>query len=48
MDNKYIDNMLSEMDKDLSKSGLSRRDAMKLAGISSATFFNGWCNKCSS
>ena len=34
MDNKYIDNMLAQMDKDLSSKGMSRRDAMKLAGIS--------------
>ena len=41
MDNKYINNMLSEMDKDLASKGMSRRDAMKLAGISSASFLMG-------
>ena len=41
MDNKYIDKMLSEMDKDLAKQGMSRRDAMKLAGITSAGMFMG-------
>lgn len=39
MDNKYIDKMLSEMDKDLLPKGITRRDAMKLAGISSAGLF---------
>jgi sulfide:quinone oxidoreductase len=33
--------MLKEMDKDLSSKGLTRRDAMKLAGISSASFLMG-------
>jgi sulfide:quinone oxidoreductase len=41
MDYKYINNMLSEMDKDLSSKGMSRRDAMKLAGISGAGFILG-------
>jgi len=41
MDNKYIDKMLSDMDKDLSKHGISRRQAMKMAGISSAGLFMG-------
>ena len=41
MDNKYIDKMFSEMDKDLKKQGISRRDAMKLAGISGAGMFMG-------
>ena len=41
MDNKYIDKMFSEMDKDLAKRGMSRRDAMKLAGISGAGMFMG-------
>ena len=39
MDNKYLNNMLSEMDKDLSSKGMSRRDAMKLAGITGAGLF---------
>ena len=37
MDNKYIDSMLEEMDKELATKGISRRDALKLAGISSAS-----------
>jgi len=41
MDNTYIKNMLSEMDKELASKGMSRRDAMKLAGISSASFLMG-------
>jgi len=41
MDYKYINNMLSEMDKDLASKGMSRRDAMKLAGISGAGFIMG-------
>ncbi len=41
MDNTYLNKMLSEMDKDLESKGMSRRDAMKLAGISSATFMMG-------
>jgi sulfide:quinone oxidoreductase len=41
MDNKYINKMLSQMDKDLSSKGISRRDAMKLASISSATLLMG-------
>ncbi len=41
MDNKYIEKMLSKMDEDLSTKGMSRRDAMKLAGLSSAGLFVG-------
>ncbi|WP_031347948.1 NAD(P)/FAD-dependent oxidoreductase [Sulfurimonas hongkongensis] len=41
MDYKYINNMLSKMDKDLSSKGMTRRDAMKLAGISGASFMLG-------
>ncbi len=41
MDNKYINNMLTEMDKELSSKGMSRRDAMKLAGISGAALLTG-------
>jgi len=41
MDNKYINKMLSEMDKDLSKHGMSRREMMKLAGISGAGMLMG-------
>ena len=41
MDNKYIKKMLSEMDKDLSKHGMSRREMMKLAGISGAGMLMG-------
>jgi len=41
MDHKYLNNMLSEMDKDLASKGLSRRDAMKLAGISGASLLMG-------
>ena len=41
MDNKYLNKMLSEMDKDLASKGLNRRDAMKLAGISSASLLMG-------
>ena len=41
MDKKYIETMLSKMDEDLSKQGMSRRDAMKLAGLSSAGVFMG-------
>jgi len=44
MDYKYLNNMLSEMDKDLSSKGMSRRDAMKLAGISGAGLFMGASN----
>jgi len=44
MDNKYLNNMLSEMDKDLSSKGMSRRDAMKLAGISGASLMMGATN----
>jgi len=41
MDNKYFEKMLSKMDKDLSAQGMSRREAMKLAGISGAGLFMG-------
>jgi len=41
MDTKYINKMLSEMDKDLSKHGMSRREMMKLAGISGAGMLMG-------
>jgi len=41
MDKKYIETMLSKMDEDLSKQGMSRRDAMKLAGLSGAGVFMG-------
>ena len=41
MENKYINKMLSEMDKDLSKHGMSRREMMKLAGISGAGMLMG-------
>jgi len=41
MDYKYLNNMLSKMDKDLSSKGMSRRDAMKLAGISGAGLLMG-------
>ena len=41
MDNKYLEKMLSKMDKDLSEHGMSRREAMKLAGISSAGLLMG-------
>ncbi|WP_455757366.1 NAD(P)/FAD-dependent oxidoreductase [Sulfurimonas sp.] len=41
MDNKYLNKMLSKMDKDLSSKGMSRRDAMKLAGISGASLIMG-------
>jgi len=41
MDKKYIESMLSKMDEDLSKHGISRRDAMKMAGLSSAGIFMG-------
>ena len=41
MDNKYIEKMLSKMDKDLSEHGMSRREAMKIAGISGAGLFMG-------
>jgi len=41
MDKQYIDKMLLEMDKDLSKQGLSRRDVMKLAGLSGAGILMG-------
>jgi sulfide:quinone oxidoreductase len=41
MDQKYIETMLEKMDKDLAKRGLSRRDAMKLAGLTGAGLFMG-------
>ncbi len=41
MDKKYIDNMLEQMDKDLSTKGISRRDVLKLAGISAASLVGG-------
>jgi len=41
MDNKYLNKMLLEMDKDLKSKGMSRRDAMKIAGISSAGLLVG-------
>jgi len=41
MDHKYIEKMLSKMDEDLSKNGMSRRDAMKLAGVTGAGMFMG-------
>ena len=41
MDKKYIESMLTKMDEDLSKQGMSRRDAMKLAGLSGAGIFMG-------
>ena len=44
MDHKYLNNMLAEMDKDLSSKGMSRRDAMKLAGISGAGLLMGASN----
>ena len=36
MDHKYLNKMLSEMDKDLASKGMTRRDAMKLAGLTGA------------
>ena len=44
MDSKYINKMLSQMDKELASKGMSRRDAMKLAGITSAGFLMGGTN----
>jgi len=44
MDENYIKKMLSEMDKDLASKGMSRRDAMKLAGISGAGLLMGGSN----
>ena len=44
MNYKYINSMLSKMDKDLSTKGMTRRDAMKLAGISGASFMLGGSN----
>ena len=39
MDKKYFEKMLSQMDKDLSDRGMSRRDAMKLAGLTGVGAF---------
>ena len=44
MDNQYIESMLTKMDKDLSAHGISRRQAMKMAGLSSAGMFVGTTN----
>ena len=41
MDKQYIDKMLVEMDKDLAKKGMSRRDVMKLAGLTGAGVLMG-------
>ncbi len=41
MDKIYIEQMLSKMDKDLSAQGISRRQAMKMAGLSGAGIFVG-------
>jgi len=41
MDKKYIENMLAKMDEDLASKGMSRREAMKLAGLSGAGLFVG-------
>ena len=41
MDKKYLDKMFAEMDKDLASKGMNRRDAMKLAGFTSAGFLMG-------
>ena len=41
MNKKYMESMLSKMDKDLSKHGMNRRDAIKLAGLSGAGLFMG-------
>ncbi len=41
MDKKYMESMLSKMDKDLSSHGISRRQAMKMAGLSGAGMFVG-------
>ena len=41
MDYKYLNKMLSEMDQDLASKGMTRRDAMKLAGISGAGLLMG-------
>ena len=38
MEKKEFDRMLSQMDKELKEKGLSRRDALKLAGIGGAAF----------
>jgi sulfide:quinone oxidoreductase len=38
MEKTHFDTMLKEMDKDLKKHGLSRRDALKIAGITGAGF----------
>ena len=44
MDHKYINSMLSQMDKELAAKGMNRRDAMKLLGISGAGMFMGATN----
>ena len=41
MDKKYIEKMLSKMDEELAPRGISRREAMKLAGLSGAGLFMG-------
>ena len=41
MDKKYIEKMLSKMDEELAPKGISRREAMKLAGLSGAGLFVG-------
>ena len=41
MDKKYLEKMLSKMDEELTPKGISRRDAMKLAGLSGAGLFVG-------
>ena len=41
MDKKYMESMLSKMDKDLSSHGIGRRQAMKMAGLSGAGIFMG-------
>ena len=44
MDHKYLNKMLSEMDKDLASKGMNRRDAMKLAGLTGAGMLMGATN----
>ena len=44
MDHKYLNKMLSEMDKDLASKGMTRRDAMKLAGLTGAGMLMGATN----
>jgi len=44
MDYKYLNKMLSEMDADLASKGMTRRDVMKLAGLSGAGMFLGATN----